>query len=304
MKKIFTLLAFIVTISTNTSAQNCARVLPGTTFVNPSGDNKTFDMIVNWESDGQKHIRISVRCMGTEIFNTCLSINEGGQSSGTTTYTGIVCPMGIDGIMATFTPFTGSCGAGTQCGGLQVLPPSGGPLPIFLDQFEGRRDGAVVALNWSTKMELNAKEFILQSGNGNTFNDVATIPAKNLESGSRYSYNDVNLTTVAMQYRLKMIDFDGTFKFSPVISIEGSSKQENVIVYPNPSRGNVRVQLNNESTIDQLDVFDISGRKVTSIKTGSNKNIQVTGLKSGMYLIHARDLKTGEVTTQRFSVIK
>jgi hypothetical protein len=206
--------------------------------------------------------------------------------------------------MATFTPYTGSCGSGTQCGGLQVLPPAGGPLPIFLEKFEGKRDGAVVSLNWNTKMEISAKEFILQSGSGNSFTDVATIPAKNSEAGSRYSYNDVSLTSSTIQYRLKMVDVDGTFKYSPVISVDGNSKQQNVVVYPNPSRGDIRVQLNAESKVEKLDILDMSGRVVNSIKVGSNKNIQVGGLKSGMYLIHARDLKTGAITTQKFSVIK
>lgn len=75
-------------------------------------------------------------------------------------------------------------------------------------------------------------------------------------------------------YRLKQTDFDGTVTYSNVVPVtisrskinsENTSLLNNILVYPNPGKGQININFeNNARTTYRFLVFDITGRRVFS----------------------------------------
>lgn len=56
-------------------------------------------------------------------------------------------------------------------------------------------------------------------------------------------------------------------------------------VYPNPSSGIFNIQLENNSKKSQLEVFDMTGKKITSAEIYNNYSLDLTGYSKGIYIV-------------------
>ena len=95
-------------------------------------------------------------------------------------------------------------------------------VPVELTSFTAKQSEGTVSLLWSTATELNNSGFEIQrkdfasdwriigfvSGNGTTTNT------------QNYSFTDRPENSGTYSYRLKQIDFDGTFAYSDVVEVE------------------------------------------------------------------------------------
>ena len=131
-------------------------------------------------------------------------------------------------------PITGPC----------VMPPGGcEPLPIELASFTATASGSQIELLWTTLTEKNNSKFEVERGNDAiNFELISTLPSKANGGNSmlplNYSYLDKNLVSNTNYYRLKQIDFDGSFAFSKLISVSNiKDKHIKFIIYPNPNHG-------------------------------------------------------------------
>jgi PKD repeat protein len=83
-----------------------------------------------------------------------------------------------------------------------------------------------------------------------------------------YSFIDNKIATGAYSYRLKQIDFDGTFSYSSVIEIEVSGPKDFVLEqnYPNPFNPTtkIRYQIPEESKV-VIKIYDILGAEVMTL---------------------------------------
>ena len=91
----------------------------------------------------------------------------------------------------------------------------------LIDYFHAQTEGENVKLEWKTTEETNLANFILQRKTSDTqFIDLATInPTGN---NSVYSYIDqaaYKMTNPIFQYRLKIVDRDGSTTFSQQVSV-------------------------------------------------------------------------------------
>ncbi|MBK8607647.1 MAG: T9SS type A sorting domain-containing protein [Chitinophagaceae bacterium] len=93
-----------------------------------------------------------------------------------------------------------------------------------------------------------------------------------------------------LNYRLKIIDKDGAFSYSAIVSISVNDRSSIVSVFPNPvSNGEANVSIS--ATSDGLahwKLIDNAGRTVMSsdvqLRSGNNSmKINVSSLTSGMY---------------------
>ena len=77
------------------------------------------------------------------------------------------------------------------------------------------------------------------------------------------------------------------------LGISSNEQQIKISFYPNPVRDFLTVSLNNNNDNDlshAIEVYDISGRIVSkTMPIGDNTSINVSGLKSGMYIVHFND---------------
>ena len=88
-------------------------------------------------------------------------------------------------------------------------------------------------------------------------------------------------------YRLRQVDFDGGFEYSPIKSIRVDGKQKGFSVMPNPynANRNLRIQTGQEVQ-GTLSFYDQTGRKVYYQSIfGETGFFEVTlpGLPSGIY---------------------
>jgi hypothetical protein len=167
-------------------------------------------------------------------------------------------------------------------------------LPIHLLAFNGQLKNNNAILSWSTSGEVNADRFELERSSNGTWIKFATVTAKG-EASNTYQATDANLAVGKWQYRLKMIDKDGKFSYSQIVTLELSGKGLFALGqnYPNPVKGST--QLSYQITADSkvmIELFTNDGKKIATLVNqqqaiGSyNITVDVTkyGLASGNYI--------------------
>ena len=95
-----------------------------------------------------------------------------------------------------------------------------------------------MAVKWTTASERNSARFEVQrSIGGQEFSTIATVAAMGTSSQPTiYATLDKTAPAATLYYRLRQVDRDGSFAFSPVAVVAGSSVVTKVLLYPNPAR--------------------------------------------------------------------
>lgn len=180
----------------------------------------------------------------------------------------------------------------------------GGNLPVNISSFHAnRRTRNQVMLSWQTDFELNAKEFVIQRKTGNLFEDIATISANNLLAGSSYTFQDVNASKYASQYRLKAVDIDGSFLMSDIRNVKGTMGAVDFFVYPNPSFGRANLSIADTEGEYEVSILDNTGRVIRTLNISGDYSTQLTNLPKGNLMIRVVNKVTGEKLTKSISVL-
>lgn len=142
----------------------------------------------------------------------------------------------------------------------------GMPLPIELLSFSAHRiDPSSVKLDWSTASEHGNDGFELwrMVEGESAFSRVGWVAGVG-DSPSRvdYSFVDANPSSRMSYYRLKQLDEDGEFSWSPLAAVEGGVSSS-VIAYPNPARDRVWLSGLDDEVV-RIELIDMSGRSVAS----------------------------------------
>jgi len=111
-------------------------------------------------------------------------------------------------------------------------------IPVELISFTATSNGKEVILNWSTATELNNQLFEVQrSFEGNDFATVGSVYGKGTTTERQdYSYSDKNLAEGKYFYRLKQIDYLGSYEYSDVLEVDYRTFKNYLLEqnYPNP----------------------------------------------------------------------
>jgi hypothetical protein len=153
-------------------------------------------------------------------------------------------------------------------------------LPVELVSFTSVINGNSVKLNWSTASELNNRGFEVMRkktegrGQQSEWELAGFVEGNGTTSENQYySFTDKNILQGKYSYRLKQIDFDGTFSYSDEIEIEISSpdKFELSQNYPNPFNPSTKIVFTispGEKGGKQevlLKVYDVLGNEVATL---------------------------------------
>jgi hypothetical protein len=164
---------------------------------------------------------------------------------------------------------------------------SSNPLPADLLDWKGLRSKEDVLLNWTTSSELNSKGFdIERSFNGEEFNKLNFVKGQlNSNTTNYYAFTDKQQKQPAY-YRLKQLDADGAFTYSPIIHVSGM--EEPIVISPNPFSKDVFIT-NTSGTIQAIVLFDVQGKKHYELNNPSENVIQlkdeVINLTAGIYFV-------------------
>ncbi len=193
-------------------------------------------------------------------------------------------------------------------------------LPVELVSFDAVVNKGEVELRWETASEINNAGFEVQHRPSRAAGNAPAVWKKvsfvngggTRTEASQYKYKFTELLPGNHRFRLKQIDFDGGFEYSPevevVVATEG--RQTMSSIYPNPFNPSAQFYLT-LSTSQEVDiqVYNALGQKVKQLFRGSLPadevhafNFEASNLPGGLYLINA----TGQdfSTTQRAMLMK
>ncbi len=161
-------------------------------------------------------------------------------------------------------------------------------LPVELTEFWYDCNDYGVVLFWETASEINSDYFEVQksydSENWFTITKVSSDEYSN--QIKNYTYTDETFNQSAY-YRLKQVDIDGAFDYLKTLNVICSKyKQSSVKIYPIPAQNYFTIIFPDNKLWD-VKILDLSGKVINSKNSISdNQRIDVSELKSGMYLLY------------------
>lgn len=172
-------------------------------------------------------------------------------------------------------------------------------LPVELVKFKGLINNQSVVLEWTTASELNNAGFDVEFTNeaGGSFDKIGFIAGSGTSTETiQYKYNHTadGFEGQTLYYRLKQLDFDGTFEYSDVVAVTLPMTPSTVLhpAYPNPFNPSTTISftLPVEGKV-LLSVYDASGRVVQELVNEvrpsgyhSEQFQAAEDMASGMYL--------------------
>ncbi|TGE15574.1 right-handed parallel beta-helix repeat-containing protein [Hymenobacter elongatus] len=208
-------------------------------------------------------------------------ISEGNGGLGGSLAAGSVVSAGP---VASFGPFT-----------FGSLSPVVNPLPVELVSFTAtERQPGTVTLEWQTASEKNNRGFAIErSVDARSWQQLAFVEGQGTTTTvSRYSHQDRPELTSVVYYRLRQIDLDGKFAYSPVASITRDTEQRpgaGLALSPNPATSYTTLQLPAPvSGPLQVSLTDLAGRIVLRTTLTDATNLQLilpASLPAGTYLV-------------------
>ena len=181
-------------------------------------------------------------------------------------------------------------------------------LPVELTSFIANVNNGLVNLNWATATEINNQGFEVQRrlASEDNFVTVGHVNGNGTTTEQKeYSFVDQPSQQGQYYYRLKQIDFNGTFAYSNEVFAEikapvAFALEQN---YPNPFNPSTRISFSlAEPTFVKLAVYNLLGEVVQVLKNEQmnsgtyNITFDASSLPSGMYLY--------KIETSQFSSIR
>jgi len=172
------------------------------------------------------------------------------------------------------------------CGNLIVIP-------VELALFNASADNGNVTLSWQTSTEKNNSGFEIQRRSDTGYESIGFVPGFGTTTEKQYySFVDSRVNPSNYYYRLKQIDFDGTFAYSEEVNVEVSSPKYFALEqnYPNPFNPTTVIEfsLATDSKVS-LKIFNALGQEVRTIVNGNmvggfhKLSFDASGINSGVY---------------------
>ncbi len=183
----------------------------------------------------------------------------------------------------------------------------GAALPVDLLMFSVRpaSNNQDVILSWSTAQEYNNERFELErSVNGVDFETIGTVLSKTQNSNQiqAYQYTDYKPGRGHFYYRLKQIDVDGSFEYSPVKSVLIQYLPSEFVIAPNPVFVGYELSIYTQYEANYLlSIWDASGKSIFSSTLSGDQNLRLAKLSAGLY--NYRIVYGGQMTFGKIMVL-
>lgn len=197
--------------------------------------------------------------------------------------------------------------------GLRIFTSWNQVVPVELTSFSASVNGANVSLNWITASETNNSGFEVERKTENSnwqrigfVNGNGTTTEKQV-----YTYSDKNLSIGKYIYRLKQMDFNGTFDYSKIVEAEviAPAKFELSQNYPNPFNPSTKISFTlPQSGNVKLAIYNLLGQEIQVLVNGyreagtHNISFDAKEFNSGIYLYKIE--ANGLTQTRKMTLLK
>lgn len=164
-------------------------------------------------------------------------------------------------------------------------------LPVKLLNIFASKIKSDVLVNWVTAAEINSNRFeIERSADGVNFTTTGQVVAGNQANGSSYFFKDLGAVNVATgsvwYYRIKMVDNDGRFEYSPIAIVKlDKNLRADVQAYPNPFTSTATLKITAASTQTvTIQLTDLQGKLLFTEKRNVQPGVNLLSLTKGYQL--------------------
>ena len=168
-------------------------------------------------------------------------------------------------------------------------------------------------MNWTTATETNNQGFeIERKSNGGVYEKIGYVAGFGTTTEPKsYSFTDSKVNTGAYSYRLKQIDYDGTFTYSDEVRVNVTAPLSFELSqnYPNPFNPVTTIKYSIPQSADvKLSVYNLLGEQVALLvdefkEVGVHTiNFTANNLQSGFYIYKLES--NGFVQSKKMILIK
>lgn len=186
-------------------------------------------------------------------------------------------------------------------------------IPVELISFTATVNGKEVVLKWSTATELNNQGFEIQRKHKDgDFTTVGFVKGQGTTtSPHQYSFVDKNLINGKYSYRLKQVDYDGTYEYSNIVEVDWKAFNSYMLEqnYPNPFNPTTTIGYGIEVKSNvKITILNTIGEEVAVVLNEEKEagyhqvEFDASNLPSGVYFYQ---LRAGEfVQTRKMILLK
>lgn len=169
------------------------------------------------------------------------------------------------------------------------------PLPVELVSFAANVADGKVKLSWITASEINNRGFEVERNSDGSFKSIGFVDGKGTTNERQsYSFIDNNPGTGVVQYRLKQVDFNGTYSYSNVVEVDLSTPVNFDLAqnYPNPFNPSTTIRYSIANAVNvSLVIYNTLGEEVMTLVNNQftepgvyNVVFDASNLASGTYI--------------------
>ena len=188
-------------------------------------------------------------------------------------------------------------------------------IPVELTSFAAQSDKNNVTILWSTATETNNSGFQIERKLSGTsdWKTVSFVSGKGTTTErNSYSYSDKGLAVGKYSYRLKQVDFDGTFEYSSIIETDVTTPDKYALYqnYPNPFNPATTIEYSlPEKANVTISIYSAIGELVMTLVNGTveagyqRANFNASGLTSGTYIYQIKAVGSDRIFTDTKKMI-
>ncbi|MCF8219336.1 MAG: T9SS type A sorting domain-containing protein [Bacteroidales bacterium] len=227
----------------------------------------------------------------------------GKDNNQTLTFTAIAEPSGDRTFTSDVSGDRTDVSPGNNSDNLTILLASDQePYPVSLISFYAESHKKKNIISWTTASEINNDYFeIERSISGTDFKPIGIVNGHGTSNSViDYEFRDHSPPREVVYYKLKQVDYDGTFEYFGPIAVNPAASEEKIKVYPNPAREKLYISGLNQDII--LSIYNPNGQ-IMYQKTNPQQNMQVnlSHLSSGLYFLRIV-YPDGKTKSQKISI--
>lgn len=164
-------------------------------------------------------------------------------------------------------------------------------LPVEWLSFEAEYVSSSVNLKWITGKEINHDFYLVErSVKGGEFETLERLDGGDNREVNQYTAVDTKPAWGNNIYRIKQVDIDGSFSYSPLVELE--VLPANIQIYPNPLSDSKNLSIIQSSPTQKLElkIYTLAGQEVKQIVIERNdlqpkSVVSLTELAAGSYFV-------------------